>query len=508
MEGVITRTKKAQLQAQGDTPDAEMSLIDVFNAEPDATLPKASANSADPRSPHQDAANYLSPHAQQATEYPARSPMSPQPLPQTSPTQLDWKSTAPVGWNPHQYGTDAPPARGLEPSSNFTQPSYQTYQWEYENRNPRPRYERRSYYDDTPPSSHDGRARRRNSGGRGPGYRGRNDGPINSRSGHLASQIKVVLPKFDGRTRWKTFINQFEAITEDWTPDQKLYHMLSCLSGDAADFVFELETRIRASYSLLRDELERRFKTTETPQTCARHFYRRKLRSGETIKNFAADLKTLVRKAYPQGLDRSAMEQMLIKQFFDGLEDDDLRYNVEYLKMPKDLDDAVDLVYEHDEFRRIKRENTRNKVHAIQPLKAPPVLNSTGPGRSPLYPPKRPTYSTSMQSDSRSELKEVMQALAKLTTQMNNLLSGQITGQPIGQSTGQPTQMKTEPQERKCYNCGKLGHFKRQCPEVKTDQVKVTSAVDDETDCEEEENEGSSLEIEDQEEQECAEYLN
>lgn len=36
------------------------------------------------------------------------------------------------------------------------------------------------------------------------------------------------------------------------------------------------------------------------------------------------------------------MEQLLIKQFFDGLEDDDL--HVEYLKMPRSLDEAVNMM--------------------------------------------------------------------------------------------------------------------------------------------------------------------
>jgi hypothetical protein len=161
------------------------------------------------------------------------------------------------------------------------------------------------------------------------------------------------------------------------------------------------------------------------------------------------------------------MEQMLIKQFFDGLDDDDLRYNIEYLKMPKGLDEAVDLVYEHDEFRKIKRENTKHKVHAIQ------TENGV---KQPTYPQKKLTNNgtATFQVDCNAELKEIKQALFKLTNQVNNLLNGQSFP------------AKNEVQERKCFKCGKPGHFKKQCPEKSSEQVRAALAYEEDDDaCEE-----------------------
>ena len=173
--------------------------------------------------------------------------------------------------------------------------------------------------------------------------------------------LELKLPKYDGQGKWRTFIRQFEAITFSWSENERLQHFLTCLQADAADFAFELDQAILKNYDELIEELHKRFHTKETRQTKVRQFYNRRLQREETLRQFAGDLKCLVRKAYPNGLSRHVMEEMLLKQFFDGLEDEDLRYYVEYLKNPENLDEAVELVYEYDEYRNIKRETLRKK---------------------------------------------------------------------------------------------------------------------------------------------------
>ena len=173
--------------------------------------------------------------------------------------------------------------------------------------------------------------------------------------------FKLTLPIFDGRNKWRTFIRQYEAITFRWNNRKKLQYLLSCLQGDAADFAFNLEEDVLDDYYALTEELERRFHVRETRQTKVRKFYSRKLRKDESIREYAADLKRLIREAYPSGISRQNQEDMSIRQFFDGLEDEDLRYYVDYLKSPETLDEAVNLVYEYDDYRNIKRERSTKK---------------------------------------------------------------------------------------------------------------------------------------------------
>ena len=181
------------------------------------------------------------------------------------------------------------------------------------------------------------------------------------RSMDTGPSVKINLPHYDGRTKWQTFIRQFESVTWQWNEERKLQHLLASLRGDAADFVFDLERHILNDYRYLVAELENRFITRESRETHVRQFYGRKFKRGETIREFASDLKRLIRKAYPTGINQDVREDMLLKQFFDGLEDEDLNYYVQYLKSPDTLDLAVELVYEYDDRRNIQRENKRSK---------------------------------------------------------------------------------------------------------------------------------------------------
>jgi len=249
---------------------------------------------------------------------------------------------------------------------------------------------------------------------------------------------------------------------------------MASLQGPAADFVFELDLHVTGNYQIIVEELHQRFHVAETPQTCARQFFRRHLRQGESLKQFAAELKTLILKAFPR-LDRCTMEQMMIKQFFDGLNDEDLRYHVEYLKMPRRLDEAVDLVYEHDEFKQIKRDS-RTKVKTVQSYKQ----NDNGyTSRSPQKTKTRfdnqrgrfkqnssddrrtrandvssvqPGSTMNKGESSQSELKELRMLMMKIEDRMAKL--------EVGKSG------KAEDQPKTCYKCGKTGHFQRFCREA------------------------------------------
>ena len=89
----------------------------------------------------------------------------------------------------------------------------------------------------------------------------------------------------------ETFIRQYGVVTTDWSERKKLQHLLANLKDDAAEFAFDLDQEVLDDYQELVDELEKRFDTKETRETHVRQFYNRKFKRGDTVREFASDLK-------------------------------------------------------------------------------------------------------------------------------------------------------------------------------------------------------------------------
>ncbi len=145
---------------------------------------------------------------------------------------------------------------------------------------------------------------------------------------------------------------------------KKVNHLLVSLRDEAADFACNLEKYILADYQDLRYELTQRFQVKLTRESWQNQFYGRKLKKWESSQSYAADLKRLLGKAYPDGLTGSIRNDILLKQFFDGVEDENVRYHVKYLKQPKNIDEAVERLNEYLSFEGHTLNKTR--IRAVQ----------------------------------------------------------------------------------------------------------------------------------------------
>ncbi len=120
------------------------------------------------------------------------------------------------------------------------------------------------------------------------------------------------------------------------------------------------------NYWLLVKELDQRFRLVQSRDTWQQEFYTCHLRSKENIKEFAADVNRLIIKAYPSGLSEEARQDMLIKQVFDGLEDNEARYQVKYLMHPRSFQDAVDWLREYDSYKGIRRDQGKQHFNYVR----------------------------------------------------------------------------------------------------------------------------------------------
>ncbi|KAH3711574.1 hypothetical protein DPMN_071245 [Dreissena polymorpha] len=135
--------------------------------------------------------------------------------------------------------------------------------------------------------------------------------------------------------------------------------------GQASEFVFaQLPTELLSDYHELTSELTRRYRVVETSRSFAAKFSRRNQKQGEKAEDYAAELKRLYDKAHKKR-DRSTRDEDLVRRFLDGLVDQEVKFEVEYHKEPRNIDEAVFHVVNFIQ-TRIGIESDREYKHATR----------------------------------------------------------------------------------------------------------------------------------------------
>lgn len=254
----------------------------------------------------------------------------------------------------------------------------------------------------------------------------------------------IKLPPFTGKEDWSVWLAKLEAIADryNWDEDEKLDYLLPRIEGQASEFVFtQLPKEALREYDWLTSELTRRYKVIETSQSFAAKFSRRNQRVGETIEEYAAELKRLYDKAHSHR-DRRTRDEDLVRRFLDGMIDQEARFSVEYFKEPKDIDQAVFHAVHLVQVRSCGRHERSNR-HQARRTKDD---ESAEPDNRATEVTDRPRASKNYDVDKR--IAELKQEIMKLERSRN-------------QGDRRPRRPKSEIQ---CYLCQEWGHYRRECP--------------------------------------------
>jgi len=287
---------------------------------------------------------------------------------------------------------------------------------------------------------------------------------------HNPPSIKI--PSFDGKGEWATWISQFEAIANRnrWSADDRLDQLLPRLEGIAAQFVFtQLRPEMLSSYRDLVAEMNSRFRTVETDRSYAVKFSRRVQHQGESVEDYAADLKRLYDKGHSRR-DRRTRDEDLVRRFLDGLLDDELRAEIEFNKEPADIDEAV---YHTVNLMQIRGSNRREGRGRFQARRA-----YHGGGNHYNH-ANRQTDQTYQKRgfDNRQRPNQNMEQKSPRAPATHAEDADQIVVSKLearvkkleGMLDAKGTNRSSYKRNVECFKCHKKGHYARECPSNDTE---------------------------------------
>ncbi|XP_050518897.1 trichohyalin-like [Diabrotica virgifera virgifera] len=236
-------------------------------------------------------------------------------------------------------------------------------------------------------------------------------------SGTIRNSKILKPPTFDGQTAWETYRFQFEAAARanGWTEREMAASLVVSLRGQAAT-VLQFLPQDSPSYDSLVQALETRYGQQHLKQVFQSQLKVRYQKHNESLQEFEADIKRLLHLAYSQA-PKDFLEQIGIQAFIDGLHDIEMQQALR-LQQHKTLNGALVSAQEFEAAKSISRSRPRLKEIRFRE--------------------DEEVTTTDNQQPILSQMLKILQNL-------------------------QQNQQKAQNQNRRCFNCGRMGHLKSNC---------------------------------------------
>ena len=255
----------------------------------------------------------------------------------------------------------------------------------------------------------------------------------------MVGQPLTIKPEpFDGKSDWPEYLVYFEQLAEVYGWDHPTMAVVLGLSlrGDARSVLASLSLAQRRDYKVLKDALTQSFCPTQQIYLYQAELKNRMKRPNESLSDMGRDIVRLAKLAYPTA-DPETRETVAISAFLDALPGNAMETRMSVLRTrPKTMLEVVALAIEVETVvEASSRRKAKRDVHQVDDDE----------------PKSRET-----------ENEQLRKAVEELTATVSSLKKERSTsGQQGRKNSGQASKDRKE--LRKCFNCGKPGHFKRDC---------------------------------------------
>lgn len=227
---------------------------------------------------------------------------------------------------------------------------------------------------------------------------------------------------YDGRSTWTDFITHFEIVCSlnKWPSEIKALQLAASLRGTARSVLTDLRPRQLENYHELKDALQTRFEPKNQTEMYRAQMNGRYRKRNESLSELAQDIKRLARLAYPTA-PCEVRDTLAYKCFRDALCDQNMEWAI-CQGSSENIDEALNLALKFEAFT-LGRDRKFNQALRFQQE----ISDSQQPA---------PVYAMSENSHNLTRLSK------------NN-------------------------ETKKCFYCGKAGHFRNVCRKRMHDMQKA-----------------------------------